>query len=139
MYQKKIGWYYLNNTMPVPVGQKTMYYRQKIHSSHHDFDKIDIKYFLNALVCEDLIPMGERGLYTEFSGEIPSYTKVEEEYFIKETVQTPTKLPEGNIEVIETKNKIESEVDEAPTSEVKPKRTRKKKEKLNSPINWTIG
>lgn len=108
---RRPGWYFLNSSMPISVGNKILYYRQKIHSSHPDFEKIDVKYFVSYLVHESQVPMGEWGLYIEFDGGIPSYTKVDNEVYIKgnepvkeEKKSEPVvKLPEGKVKIEKTK------------------------------------
>ncbi len=69
---KRSGWYYLRAVAPIQVGSSgVLYFKQKIHSSHTDFNKIAQKYFIDGyLKHETLIPLGERGQFKEFTGGI---------------------------------------------------------------------
>lgn len=144
----RFGFYYLNVNITIPVADKVMTYRQKIHSNHPGFFKIDPKYLVNYLVHESQIPMGERGQYVEFdpqgdspktaipvmSIESPKETIVEaiveelkqEEPVEKETneIKDSDDIQETSIEIEPEKEKIESKTEETP----KPKRQRKSKE-----------
>lgn len=79
---KRSGWYFLRAVAPIQVGTSgTIYFKQKIHSSHPEFNKIAQKYFIDGyLKHESFIPLGERGQYKEFTGGInpPKFDAVSE-------------------------------------------------------------
>lgn len=148
MYLKRSGWWYLTSNLPIPVGNNTLYYKQKINSNHPDFEKIDIKYFTaGALKHENYVPIGERGQYKEFfKTEIPPIAM---EAPIVETIEKPKEEPvkveviepyenrddlnfgsEGLPEVIEPEQKEDTEIKafvEEPKEETPKKKTNKKK------------
>jgi len=80
---QRSGWYLSTRPIPIPVGNKVIYYLQKIHSSHEDFGKIHSKYFSISLKHEASVPPGERNRYIPFDGAVPSYQKKGEDFEVK--------------------------------------------------------
>lgn len=89
MFSRRTGWYYLRATAPIQVGTSgTLYFKQKIHSSHPEFNKINPKYIQDGyLRHENLIPFGERNQYVEFTGGINPPKYVEEPKVVVEEKQ----------------------------------------------------
>jgi len=113
---KRSGFYFNNSTASIPVGGATLYSKSKIHSSHPDFDKINIKYFMGYLIHESNIQRGMWGMYREFDGTIPVYktesTPIEPIVISKESIGI---IEEPNVAVeVESKEAyVESAVEVA--------------------------
>jgi len=111
------GWYFLTTNMPVPVGNNTLYYRQKIHSTHPDFKKIDPKYFtMGGLKHESLVNIRERNIYFEMKSEVPFYVEKDGETYIKEK-GTITYKDDSEPKVVKTKVKKPKKVVKKPKVE----------------------
>ena len=125
------GWYFLVRNMPIPVGTNTLYYHQKIHSTHPDFEKIDPKYFLGYLKHESEIMPYELGLYSEMDSKAPFYKsdEIPNEDGTSKVVEEPEK-PVEKIEepVVETEEKVEE------TEEKVEEKTEETEEKVEEPV-----
>ena len=134
----RTGWYYNTSNFAVPVGEKLLYTKQRIHTNHPDFNKIDNYYMINRyLTPEADIPYGTVGMYTDFDGEIPKDKPKEEVPAVEETPapelsspveETPTEAPE------QTQEQSEKTSEEDPVSPELPPPVEEVKE-----INMTKG
>jgi len=105
MYLIRRGWYYLTRNQPIQVGDKTITFRQRIHSEDPDFKKIDIKYFADGyLIYEAYLPHGTENQYFDFNPapKPVAETPVTE---VPEVVEAPVEPIEAPVEPIEAPKK----------------------------------